>query len=770
MELSPPGFGVSGTWSIHQFLISVLTLSSTRPLAIKKILDDAAENIELYHELTVADVWVDFGKARSDGLDQRGSVRVIQKPAAAAPERFPSVDQDWDAVIFEFERTRDSGIKKEAIMNRVSPIPEEGEDEGYYKGSCYHSRGRSNTAQRTKSKSPFSKNAVSERRHHGLLSSVEADEPELSLFSTDHPTIAGTPPQRAESEELGEWPSPAQRPRSISQIPDNLQSPALVSAPEPSANQQMQTNPEAAQSSSDEVDHQKASQNNYIVEKAKTHMANGAQENPPLATVPVPRSVSQASQNQPGVFDLGDSTEESDSSSEESSHEDDNNQPGKENTEKNVVQKETESDGSGSNLKDNEQNAIEHHVKEAHVDKSIANENGDDVFDPDGDVHMGTDHTISNPQTHSNVSRKRKQSLEKPISVKESRVEQAHPSTRQFPKSNSPKPDFQTNVLSSFKSKFPNGSSPHEASSSQTKLNSKVSTAERLVLPKPHAFCSPGRRANWPQEQEKIAAASEKNRREGRIAGMGLKFPMSPTSKAKAPEKAPKVSEITPKVPQQTPTFSSLALNQAAPSSSAIQHVYPTDSHDGNLKTTQEAKQGAGVKSKKTREQDDPKLKEQEKEELSKLQLLLERPGLDTELGTIATQMVAQLKRIKKLEVARRPIRRAKLSELREQFNVHEQKLEMSKSSPPKSSPSKPSFGLPPRKTLKELLAEQKEEIAARAATPAPAPELSLAPRPSVFELPDDSESESDSDDSQSGDIMPDGHSVKLREPWPQRS
>jgi hypothetical protein len=47
--------------------------------------------------MTVADVFVDFGKASRDGLDQRGTLRVIQRPAPSAPVRFPSVDLDWDS-------------------------------------------------------------------------------------------------------------------------------------------------------------------------------------------------------------------------------------------------------------------------------------------------------------------------------------------------------------------------------------------------------------------------------------------------------------------------------------------------------------------------------------------------------------------------------------------------------------------------------------------------------------------------------------------------
>ncbi|RJE23029.1 Conserved serine-rich protein [Aspergillus sclerotialis] len=54
------------------------------PLQIKKLVDDNCLSVDLDPDLTVADVWFDKGKARADGHDQRGAVRVTQQPAAHA--------------------------------------------------------------------------------------------------------------------------------------------------------------------------------------------------------------------------------------------------------------------------------------------------------------------------------------------------------------------------------------------------------------------------------------------------------------------------------------------------------------------------------------------------------------------------------------------------------------------------------------------------------------------------------------------------------------
>lgn len=62
--------------------------------------------IDLDAGMSVEEVFVNRGKARADGHDQRGTVRVIQKPHAHAPERFPSVELDFEAASEAFTRKR----------------------------------------------------------------------------------------------------------------------------------------------------------------------------------------------------------------------------------------------------------------------------------------------------------------------------------------------------------------------------------------------------------------------------------------------------------------------------------------------------------------------------------------------------------------------------------------------------------------------------------------------------------------------------------------
>ncbi|KAL4822075.1 hypothetical protein BDW67DRAFT_179892 [Aspergillus spinulosporus] len=99
------------------------------PLSIKKLLDDDHEADDLDTDMTVADVFVDKGKARSDGHDQRRTVRVIQKPAGGgeSPVRFPSVAQDWDAAAEHYEILRQKKQKQEAesAVRKLGAITEE---------------------------------------------------------------------------------------------------------------------------------------------------------------------------------------------------------------------------------------------------------------------------------------------------------------------------------------------------------------------------------------------------------------------------------------------------------------------------------------------------------------------------------------------------------------------------------------------------------------------------------------------------------------------
>ncbi|RAL11972.1 uncharacterized protein BO97DRAFT_443383 [Aspergillus homomorphus CBS 101889] len=94
---------------------------NAEPLEIKKLLDDENDDYDLDAELTVADVFVNQGKARQDASDQRATVRVIQKPSQYTPVRLPSVTHDWDALAEDAERQRQ--IKKEIIKKEMNQFP-----------------------------------------------------------------------------------------------------------------------------------------------------------------------------------------------------------------------------------------------------------------------------------------------------------------------------------------------------------------------------------------------------------------------------------------------------------------------------------------------------------------------------------------------------------------------------------------------------------------------------------------------------------------------
>ncbi|KAJ5718794.1 hypothetical protein N7488_004440 [Penicillium malachiteum] len=70
-------------------------------------------------KLSVADVFINRGKAETDGFDQSGIVRVIQKPAIHAPTRFPSVVQDFDGPVASRSR------RQSPIFSPISEEPHE---------------------------------------------------------------------------------------------------------------------------------------------------------------------------------------------------------------------------------------------------------------------------------------------------------------------------------------------------------------------------------------------------------------------------------------------------------------------------------------------------------------------------------------------------------------------------------------------------------------------------------------------------------------------
>ncbi|KAF4766409.1 hypothetical protein HAV15_011020 [Penicillium sp. str.  len=417
------------------------------PLAIKKILDDTKEDLDLYPDLTVADVWVDYGKARTDGLDQRGSVRVLQKPTAAAPERFPSVDQDWDAAIVAYERKRAIKDKKEAMETQFPAIQEE-DEESTAQSVRSHSRSISQShiqwehspesTQHTDNNFHVSARKSSvEHRHRDLpLSSVEIRDPvtDFPPVKSTGPTIAGTPPLSRESEELGESPSPAERQasstgsqptpasvaaespepqpephnlvklpiasstakRTITQMPDDAESSPTSSAPKHIITHQQTQSTEEATASSSDIEPESAPQR-IVKLPFKSGMTNGVNGQGHLAAVAA-NIVSQPPQEKQVKTAIGISSEES--SEEESDSEDDEVEAEKKNAERKT---EGQAGSDNSDSSDSESESVSE--SESESDSEASEEDGPqdepitpridlsipitgDVIDLEGDVQM----------------------------------------------------------------------------------------------------------------------------------------------------------------------------------------------------------------------------------------------------------------------------------------------------------------------------------------------------------------------------------------------
>lgn len=210
----------SECWHLSSIRASVTgPANDVRPLDIKKLLDDDHETDDLDADMTVADVFVDNGLSQRDSRDQRGTVRVIQKPTPHAPTRFPSVSLDWDAAAQDYDRQVQ--IKKEGIASSVRkfpPIPEEdsqGESVAGSQSSASHQDG-------SRLRTPTSYNE--DRRHDTPVKSVEKDDEipgspsrwrEESGVNEEgspdhHQGIVAATPQhnRMESQELGDSPTP----------------------------------------------------------------------------------------------------------------------------------------------------------------------------------------------------------------------------------------------------------------------------------------------------------------------------------------------------------------------------------------------------------------------------------------------------------------------------------------------------------------------------------------------------------------------------------
>ncbi|KAL4884458.1 glycosyl hydrolase family 76-domain-containing protein [Aspergillus karnatakaensis] len=208
------------------------------PIAIKKLLDDDHESDDLDTDMTVADVFVDKGKARLDGLDQRRIVRVIQKPASGveSPVRFPSVAQDWDAAAERYEMQRREKSKKEAefALNKLGPITEEAQESA--PTSPMHMDSWSDYTPGRKHRRDIPLSSV-EKDHEVPLSPSQQPRKSLTHEPSQEPTVEdSSAPQenRLGSEELGDSPrsSRATTPRKPPSRRGSIQSEKFVNQSE----------------------------------------------------------------------------------------------------------------------------------------------------------------------------------------------------------------------------------------------------------------------------------------------------------------------------------------------------------------------------------------------------------------------------------------------------------------------------------------------------------------------------------------------------------
>ncbi|PKY04686.1 hypothetical protein P168DRAFT_326488 [Aspergillus campestris IBT 28561] len=169
------------------------------PLEIKKLLDDDHDSEDLDPDLTVADVFVDHGKGAADKLDQRRTVRVIQRPASQAPVRFPSVSLDWDAAAQDYERQ--AQVKQET-MAKMMNLKTIHEDPDLESGSAIDGRISDDDAREVPMSSVEREDAPRSLPRWGTQSSAPGDN--------QGRTVAPTPERhRMESQELGDWPRPS---------------------------------------------------------------------------------------------------------------------------------------------------------------------------------------------------------------------------------------------------------------------------------------------------------------------------------------------------------------------------------------------------------------------------------------------------------------------------------------------------------------------------------------------------------------------------------
>ncbi|ODM15383.1 hypothetical protein SI65_09324 [Aspergillus cristatus] len=193
---------------------------NAEPLQIKKMLDDNHDTDDLDVDMTAADVFVDRGLGQIDGRDQRGCLRVIQRPTPYSPARFPSVTLDWDAAAEDYERRIQA--KREAAAKSVHKFPtiteedsQAGSVSGSQNGDRQHTPGNVTPAHQTDElERRRDMPVLSVEKEHEIPGSPARWDEQLQIQEQDsqdnnEKTIAATPQHRRfESQELGGSPTP----------------------------------------------------------------------------------------------------------------------------------------------------------------------------------------------------------------------------------------------------------------------------------------------------------------------------------------------------------------------------------------------------------------------------------------------------------------------------------------------------------------------------------------------------------------------------------
>lgn len=146
-----------------------------RPLQIKKILHEEHPDENLDVDLSVADVFVQHGRAYADGQDQRATAVVEQKPHTHSSFiREDSVVQDWDGAAAA-SRSFSSAGGSHSFRPPASTIPTIREDEPSL--SRTSSRVQSDQIEKRSSRD-YSNHSEHDSSSYDLpMQSVERDQP-----------------------------------------------------------------------------------------------------------------------------------------------------------------------------------------------------------------------------------------------------------------------------------------------------------------------------------------------------------------------------------------------------------------------------------------------------------------------------------------------------------------------------------------------------------------------------------------------------------------